>query len=435
MVKGYLSIQLKSQWLYLAFLLTILAIFAYDWIPPRSLTLLTPGSTTSLYMDSENTGTSVGEWLDKTNHAFRCTFYDTPAHYKYCGFDVLQGDGLSAGIDYSHYTTLKIKLHYKGDAELLRFYVRHFAHGLSNVNDTRNTAKYARVLVATNDLNIEVSLPLTQFSLANWWVRAMNLPTELSYPEFSNAINIGIDHPYPARIGVHDIQVAYIRLEGIWLTKESWYLGIVGFWFLILVLKNLQQLFHYRSLLTRNTEQLDYALTKAEKLEAESNRFKELSLIDQLTSTLNRRGIQREVDKIDRQSKWSDTAIVLMDIDFFKPINDSYGHDVGDKVLESLGAILRDAAGTRGYAGRWGGEEFILLFSGTSVMQARDTAEAIRQRIANFVFCGELNIRLTASFGVGTAAVDECFEDTFRHVDRALYLAKNSGRNCVKTAE
>ncbi len=434
MGKGLTSIHLQSQWLYLAFVLTLFAMLAYDWLPTRKLPLLDENTSTSIYMDSRGSGSSEGVWVNQSKHHFRCTFTPVYAPYKFCGFNIPQGDGDIKGVDFSAYKNLNFKINYAGNSELIRFYLRDFIDGYSDTNDSRNTSQYLRMHFPARDLMNGITVPLNQFTVAEWWIRSLSVPAEKTFPKLNNIVNLGIDYPYPVTVGSHEIQVEYIYLEGPLLSKETWYLSIFAFWFLLLVLKNLQQLYLYRKLLSANTRELDNARTKASQLEQESNRYRELSLVDQLTCTLNRRGIQREIALLEENNLWEGTAMLLVDIDHFKPVNDNYGHDVGDRILETFGHILNEFARTQDCVGRWGGEEFILLYPSTQPHSASVLAEKIRQRVEQTTFASELNLKITASFGVGTTKDSESFEDCFKRVDRALYQAKEMGRNKVLCA-
>jgi len=107
---------------------------------------------------------------------------------------------------------------------------------------------------------------------------------------------------------------------------------------------------------------------------------------------------------------------------------------VGDRVLQTVGEILRAHTRNTDGLGRWGGEEFVLVCPGASLSKAADLAEKLRHRIMNTDFVPEDPLPVTASFGVAATQGDLNFEDAFRQADQALYLAKSRGRNCVVAA-
>lgn len=128
-------------------------------------------------------------------------------------------------------------------------------------------------------------------------------------------------------------------------------------------------------------------------------------------------------------------SVAMIDIDFFKKINDTHGHQVGDSVLQEFGRRIRQVLRTDDFAARYGGEEFILLLNHCDVDQAVDIAERIRQKIEDKPFRVDgVDISVTASIGVDTiqAFGDKRLDDTIRNADRALYVGgKYAGRNRV----
>lgn len=125
-------------------------------------------------------------------------------------------------------------------------------------------------------------------------------------------------------------------------------------------------------------------------------------------------------------------SLILLDIDHFKNVNDTYGHAVGDIVLRELVAVARANARTSDQLFRWGGEEFVILVASAGYRRAETVAEHLRQVIADHVF--EAVGRVTVSLGVAEHDGDENADAWFRRLDAALYEAKESGRNRVVVA-
>ena len=167
-----------------------------------------------------------------------------------------------------------------------------------------------------------------------------------------------------------------------------------------------------------------------------NDRLSHMATTDELTNLYNRREIEhRIVEAIAAAREAGEpVSLVMLDIDHFKNVNDTYGHDVGDQVLRNVSAILRNATRQEvGYcAGRWGGEEFFVLLPDTDVAQAEDFAERVRKTVESFDF--KKLRRLTASFGVITPPADMPVNSVFKAVDDALYSAKENGRNQVVLA-
>lgn len=125
-------------------------------------------------------------------------------------------------------------------------------------------------------------------------------------------------------------------------------------------------------------------------------------------------------------------SVVLLDVDHFKQVNDTYGHLVGDDVLVSIAKVLLRNTRESDMAGRWGGEEFLLVLPHTDLKQATTVAEKLRQAVAtqNIPVVGHK----TASFGVASHSLGESLDTFLARADRALYEAKQKGRNCVQAA-
>lgn len=166
----------------------------------------------------------------------------------------------------------------------------------------------------------------------------------------------------------------------------------------------------------------------------ESDIFLADSQHDKLTELKNRLGLQNDFqtryEKILRDGK--SLAMIMCDIDFFKRVNDTYGHNAGDAVLKHVAEILRSALRENDGAYRWGGEEFILILDDMTVADAKNVAEQIRQTIMDSV-CNfeDKKIRMTMSFGVAEISAALSMEDNVKVADERLYRAKETGRNRV----
>lgn len=159
---------------------------------------------------------------------------------------------------------------------------------------------------------------------------------------------------------------------------------------------------------------------------------------DQLTGLANRRAFDEAFTKMINETDrfGGSSALILLDIDFFKRVNDTYGHEAGDRVLIELGGALSEARRTTDFVARLGGEEMALLLPQTVSAGAMEVAERLRERIAEMrvkTSAGELQI--TASFGVVVYSARQGNSNgLFERADKALYAAKHGGRNRVVLA-
>jgi len=169
------------------------------------------------------------------------------------------------------------------------------------------------------------------------------------------------------------------------------------------------------------------------------NRAHNLSMRDPLTGLYNRRYVEetmgRELPRARRLGE--SVGLIVMDIDHFKRLNDTYGHDAGDHVLERTGELLRAATRNSDIACRFGGEEFAIILPGATLLVARNRAEAIRSALEamKIDFNGQAIGPLTISAGVSSLPPHEQdWTYAMQQADRALYTAKQSGRNKVIAA-
>ncbi len=173
-------------------------------------------------------------------------------------------------------------------------------------------------------------------------------------------------------------------------------------------------------------------ITERKRMEAELER---LATTDALTGVLNRRELARraEIELKRARRHQRPTAVIMMDIDHFKDVNDTYGHPVGDSVLVSMARLLTSEVRTFDLVGRYGGEEFILFLPETNIGMAQGIAERIRRAVADTpVMVDNQTIRFTLSLGVTSSeSVGQDFESLLKEADRLLYQAKQSGRNRV----
>ncbi|MBM3633196.1 MAG: sensor domain-containing diguanylate cyclase [Alphaproteobacteria bacterium] len=254
---------------------------------------------------------------------------------------------------------------------------------------------------------------------------------DLGYPTDNNSITYEVTDyewsitswPVPALVAKQQSWLPYVIL-------------IIGF----IVATMLALIAHLAQIAHRNALQAAAEIKTRRKTEQQlilySKKLKKLSLLDSLTGINNRRSLtailQTEMTQIKKGQKY--LSIILLDIDFFKKINDTYGHVTGDTVLQKVGSILKKNTRSVDTVARYGGEEFCIVLNNATDREAYEVAEKLRHLLAQQIFHSEKQhtFQITCSFGVyqvpsNTKKITQVFEI----VDGALYTAKNSGRNCV----
>ncbi|MGE5329944.1 MAG: GGDEF domain-containing protein [Deltaproteobacteria bacterium] len=176
---------------------------------------------------------------------------------------------------------------------------------------------------------------------------------------------------------------------------------------------------------------------RIKKLEEENAKLKNFSITDDLTGLLNRHGIRKIVERHWKRFCVSEEpiAVLMIDIDFFKKINDTYGHPVGDEYLQLMAEFLKNNVRPTDYVGRYGGEEFIETLTMVSLDEAKEIAERIRMGIGKIKMPYE---SISASIGLVWGVPGRDFltpEEMVKAADFALYQAKDNGRNRVEIWE
>jgi diguanylate cyclase (GGDEF)-like protein len=187
----------------------------------------------------------------------------------------------------------------------------------------------------------------------------------------------------------------------------------------------------HRALGGREVSDTDAAAEGGTPTAVDIDNLERLASADPLTGLANRRGGEKDISAEISRARRQNTPLscVLLDIDHFKEVNDTFGHQAGDYVLREVSALLRRTVRAYDILVRWGGEEFLVVLPGVEHQQALKLAERIRQAIENMPLAGIGGI--TASVGVAPLGNDFSFDAMFAVADRRLYSAKAAGRNTV----
>jgi diguanylate cyclase (GGDEF)-like protein/PAS domain S-box-containing protein len=195
-----------------------------------------------------------------------------------------------------------------------------------------------------------------------------------------------------------------------------------------------QSIAHILDHAEKTTHYVSFSKDATDRLKRELA-LKDLASKDVLTGQLNRRAGEQLLKQYDNEKQLSKKllCLIMMDVDNFKKINDTFGHAVGDDILKSSSQLLKSKARNTDSVIRWGGEEFLIIVPDSSLKAALELAERIRksleQNMDSKVGC------VTASFGVAEMRPDEGTASLINRADKALYKAKQNGKNCVKSAD
>jgi diguanylate cyclase (GGDEF)-like protein len=205
--------------------------------------------------------------------------------------------------------------------------------------------------------------------------------------------------------GIVNKHVSIVIEEVTYITPSMW--SMIGMTILVIVL--LFVVFYYKKHFVKSSEEAN---------------------TDRLTGLFNRHKFELDFKNFFSNANTKEkTSLILFDIDFFKKINDTYGHDVGDKVLKLIAIVVKKSLRENDLLYRWGGEEFIVLLQNNNIEHIRLLAEKIRMNIANTKF--EQVGDITCSFGIAKFEDGDDEQTIFKKVDNNLYTAKHNGKNIV----
>ncbi len=174
--------------------------------------------------------------------------------------------------------------------------------------------------------------------------------------------------------------------------------------------------------------------TKSRELASALERVRQLATRDDLTQVHNRRHITElmGIERNQHERTGASLCVALLDIDHFKAVNDNLGHQAGDEVLRRFAQATQQALRTSDLLGRWGGEEFIVVFPDTSIDEAGVALQRVREHLLKSDFTqGTVLLRVTFSAGLVCVQPGESIEQALERADQAMYRAKTNGRDCV----
>ena len=424
-----------------AVVLSVLALAGHPLIPKNRYLITTSASDYDLVSTNLPDASLAGKWASSHKRKFTCLYpqnFDDPNYY--CSWNRRFG-WEPTGVDLSKFHTINIKIDYAGSAAKLKLFARNYNPAYSKLGDF-NSTKYNAVFIPVAELKDEISLSMNEFTVAEWWLIFYKIPRPLATPELNNVVTLGIDFSFPMTPGLHQVTVEKIELVGDWVSQKAWYLAILSLWLFGIFTYQLNQLRLARKQLDEDSKIILNLNHDNKHLQEETSKFRRLSTVDPLTQTYNRFGIDQVVNALiaakthlSMPGEMPLFCLILLDIDYFKKVNDDHGHDAGDTVLQRVSTCIHEELRSYDYLGRWGGEEFLIILPRTQMHVAFDLAEVFRKKLAaTLIPLESCSLQVTASFGV-TACWDGDYATAFKHVDEALYQAKHSGRNRTVVAD
>lgn len=398
--------------------------------------VLTPadGYAVSVYGDFvDNVGKSEARLVSAENWEWECRLSKAIPH-PYCGFELILTDDRTKGLDMRNMRNVRIWLDYEGPADSVRLYLRNYDPAYS-VPLRYDSTKYNLVEVNASVINGFIDVDIEDFFVANWWFQRFKLSPKLTHPQFDNIVVFEVQTGNSAPEGDYRFRLNRVLFTGQRVSSQEWYQLILACW-IIAAIAFLASRFIGMSRRIQQHRARELELTQLNNLlDAHSKKMEERSKLDPLTGAFNRQGVKDalEAGLDERRATGKPLSILMLDVDYFKRINDTYGHSIGDQVLMALSEQIKRSTRADDCFARWGGEEFVVVCRNTRLLNAQNMAEKLRQAVERFEF--ENDVSFTVSVGVAELQESETLEQLFCRADKALYKAKNLGRNRVVVAQ
>ena len=337
-------------------------------------------------------------------------------NWSFCGLNLaFVKNDVPVSLDWSNFDSLVIHMpEINGPNTRFQVQIKTNDRRLLKEAGIRSMKYLSMIAVPGGTVNSHATMTLDRFVVPTWWAGRFGVPSRNLDPTRKDVREIEfMTSADQIVLGTGSFGIRRLELYGKWIRQETLLKILFAMWLAYLVGGLLVRL--YKSL-------------------ASIRRLQELADHDPLTRLHNRRGLESHLKVL--VSRSIDPAnpvmgVMMVDLDHFKTVNDTLGHDAGDEILRRLANLIQEEMRPNNLAARWGGEEFILLLPGIPVARLLPAAEKLRSRVESELQYKDL--RITASIGIAHGRVDE-FEVLAKRADEALYRAKAAGRNRVEVA-
>ena len=352
--------------------------------------------------------------------------------YPYAGVKIFLGDGKTRGKNLSHYDSIFVWVKPRGEGTV-RLDMRGYDSAFYRQDD-ETSLKFNEVEFFPLEETYPAVFVPQEFRVASWWVAQNEINVHKARVDLSNIPLIEIQTGTNAPLGYGTLEIRGLCFKGKKIAKVDLVTILVVIWFVTFLIILVIRFFDYSRERVANKRKQEELEKNLAALQIEKSEYEKSSKEDPLTGCLNRAGFSsillREQENLSKNG--CPVSFVILDIDHFKDVNDTYGHSVGDEVLVNLTRLIRDKIRNTDALVRWGGEEFVILCSDTPIQNAQFLAEKLRVAIEGAVLIKQQQV--TCSFGIAEMIPGEDPKKLFERADKALYSAKEGGRNRVVSA-
>ena len=410
--------------------LTLLSIVMYPQYAYETIKIDVNDSSIITYSDKINKGSSDIAKINEFNSAgFDCEIKEGHP-YPYCLTQLNFTNYISKGIDLSSFYKMRVYGTYSSPhpTDFLRIVLMNYHPDYSKSGNV-HTYKYNLIELQSKDLEFPIEINLSDLNVPLWWVSDMRKKNVDTHVDLTNIPTIELATGTQASLGIHRLRVSKIEFDAMIITINELYEYIIYIWgviFFLFVSITMTYLLIYLKK-TKSSEQNLIAINDV--LSVKSAELELISKHDELTGLLNRTGLKSKmIECLDK--KLYPLTVVMIDIDYFKRINDRFGHQKGDIVLSQLGELLRDFTQGNESVTRFGGEEFIILMPEKSIDDVLVRLDKLRIKIEQSDM--HIDQQVTASFGLASSEEYSGIKNLIDSADTALYKAKHEGRNCIR---
>ncbi|WP_290743474.1 GGDEF domain-containing protein [Fibrobacter sp. UBA4309] len=412
---------------------TVIALFAYqNGLDDIEFLNLSDYPYVIAESDSVDGGTSAIA-LERTDSSIIVDYELREGYaYPYAGVKIFLGDGKVRGKDLSHYDSIFVWVKPRGEGTV-RLYMRGYDSSFYRQDD-ETSLKFNEVEFFPLEETYPAVFVPQEFRVASWWVAQNEINVHKARVDLSNIPLIEIQTGTNAPLGYGTLEIRGLCFKGKKIAKVDLVTILVSVWFVTFLIILVIRFFDYSRERVANKRKQEELEKNLAALQIEKSEYEKSSKEDPLTGCLNRAGFSsillREQENLSKNG--CPVSFVMLDIDHFKEVNDTYGHSVGDEVLVNLTRLIRDKIRNTDALVRWGGEEFVILCGDTPIQNAQFLAEKLRVAIEGATLIKQQQV--TCSFGIAEMIPGEDPKKLFERADKALYSAKEGGRNRVVSA-
>ena len=361
-----------------------------------------------------------------------------------CGISIdLVPVDATLGIDLSRFTHLEFTVRSSSDLSQLRLTAVTLDESIFTATDRNSLTKSIYLIPKQFFSDTDITSKtvrhralLSDFTVAEWWLEVYGLPDDSTNVNFGSLMALMLDLTPETPPGVYRFRFGELSFTGDYLPANQLYRMLAVIWLGIFFTIGVY-LLYWNLFQQRQDRKMAHSLSARNQLLALRNdQIRKKAFTDSLTNTLNRKGLYNALKEL---APDLDYAIILIDLDRFKQINDTFGHSAGDHVLRELAELLLLNSRKSDFVVRWGGEEFVIFCAGCNEAAAMSLAEKIRFSIATTEFHERLELTITASIGLAIQPAEPNsitnIAKVIEQADQSMYRAKAAGGNRVEIAE